>query len=119
MNRKICALAAAAAFLVAFMAPEPASAQKHGGILKMYMADSPAGLSCAAGCRLLAGLPCLSCRAICGSVRSAPARSSSSILAFTAGKFDMTFPYSVTIPLLRDVNSQAPQAICELAPGTV
>src|SRR6266550_3229631 len=27
------------------MVPEPASAQKHGGILKMYMADSPASMS--------------------------------------------------------------------------
>ena len=33
-----------------------------------------------------------------------------------AGKFDMTFPFQVTIPLLKDVRSQAPQAMCELAP---
>jgi peptide/nickel transport system substrate-binding protein len=41
---------------------------------------------------------------------------STAILAFVAGKFDMTFRYSVTAPLLKDVNSQMPQAICELAP---
>src|SRR3954454_6328701 len=37
--------------------------------------------------------------------------------AFIAGNFDMSFPYEVTVPLLKDVKSQAPQAICELAPG--
>jgi len=41
---------------------------------------------------------------------------STAILAFVAGKFDMTFAYSVTEPLLKDVNSQMPEAICELAP---
>src|SRR5262244_1218727 len=41
---------------------------------------------------------------------------STAVLAFVAGKFDMTFPYSVTATLLKDVNSQMPQAICELAP---
>jgi peptide/nickel transport system substrate-binding protein len=40
---------------------------------------------------------------------------STAILAFVAGKFDMTFRYSVTAPLLKDINSQMPQAICELA----
>ena len=40
-------------------------------------------------------------------------------LAFVAGKFDMTFPYGVTVPLLKDVKSQAPQAICELTPDNV
>src|SRR5713226_7225950 len=41
---------------------------------------------------------------------------STAILAFIAGKFDMTFPFQVTIPLLRDIKSQAPRAICELRP---
>jgi peptide/nickel transport system substrate-binding protein len=41
---------------------------------------------------------------------------STATLAFVAGKFDMTFPYSLEVPLLRDVKSQMPQAICELAP---
>jgi peptide/nickel transport system substrate-binding protein len=39
---------------------------------------------------------------------------STAILAFIAGKFDLTFPYEVTVPLLKDVTTQAPQAICEL-----
>jgi len=41
---------------------------------------------------------------------------STATLAFVAGKFDMTFPYSLEVPLLRDVKNQMPQAICELAP---
>jgi peptide/nickel transport system substrate-binding protein len=36
------------------------------------------------------------------------------MLAFTAGKFDMTFSFNVSIPLLKDVASQAPDAICKL-----
>jgi peptide/nickel transport system substrate-binding protein len=42
---------------------------------------------------------------------------STAILAFTAGKFDLTFPYEVTVPLMKDVKSQAPKAICELVPS--
>src|ERR1700730_9606831 len=41
---------------------------------------------------------------------------STAILAFVAGKFDMTFPFQVSIPLLREVKLQAPEARCELAP---
>ncbi len=41
---------------------------------------------------------------------------STATLAFVAGKFDMTFPYSLEVPLLRDVKSQMPEAICELVP---
>ena len=44
---------------------------------------------------------------------------STAILAFAAGKFDLTFPDEVTIPLLKDVKSQAPQAICEVRPTNV
>src|SRR5437762_8787373 len=33
---------------------------------------------------------------------------STAILAFVANKFDMTFPYSVTVPLLKDIKSQMP-----------
>jgi peptide/nickel transport system substrate-binding protein len=44
---------------------------------------------------------------------------STRILAFVAGDFDMTFNADVTVPLLKDVNSQAPKAICELAPTYV
>jgi peptide/nickel transport system substrate-binding protein len=44
---------------------------------------------------------------------------STAILAFVAGKFDMIFPHSLQIPLLKDVKSQMPQAICELAPSGI
>src|SRR5262249_3336238 len=40
-------------------------------------------------------------------------------LAFVAGKFDMTFPYALSVPLLKDVNNRMPQAICELTPTAV
>ena len=40
-------------------------------------------------------------------------------LAFIAGKFDMTFPYALSVPLLKDVNNRMPQAICELTPTAV
>jgi len=43
---------------------------------------------------------------------------STRMLAFTVGKVDMTFPYGVSIPLLKDVKSQAPQAICETTVAT-
>jgi peptide/nickel transport system substrate-binding protein len=41
---------------------------------------------------------------------------STAALAFVSGKLDMTFPNSLTAPLLRDVQNQAPQAICEMTP---
>ena len=41
---------------------------------------------------------------------------STAILAFAAGKFDLTYPYEVTIPVMKDVQSQAPQAVCDLTP---
>jgi peptide/nickel transport system substrate-binding protein len=44
------------------------------------------------------------------------ANRSTAILAFVAGKFDMTFPYEVSIPLVKQVQNQAPQAICEVKP---
>lgn len=44
---------------------------------------------------------------------------STSLLAFVAGKLDMTFPYEVTVPLLKDIRAQAPDAICELRPRGV
>jgi peptide/nickel transport system substrate-binding protein len=44
---------------------------------------------------------------------------STAVLAFIARKLDMTWPYSVRTPLLKDVRSQAPEAICELAPNNV
>src|SRR4029077_14017554 len=39
---------------------------------------------------------------------------STAILGFVAGQFDVTWPYSVSVPLLKDIKSQAPQAICEM-----
>ncbi len=44
---------------------------------------------------------------------------STAILAFTSGKFDMTFPTEVSIPLLKDVKKQAPKAVCVVAPTNV
>jgi peptide/nickel transport system substrate-binding protein len=40
---------------------------------------------------------------------------STAILAFAAGKFDLTFPYELTVPLMKDVKQQVPQAVCNLA----
>jgi peptide/nickel transport system substrate-binding protein len=44
---------------------------------------------------------------------------STAILAFVAGKFDLTFPTEVSIPLLKDVKTQAPNAVCVVAPNNV
>jgi len=44
---------------------------------------------------------------------------STAILAFVAGKFDITFPTEVSIPLLKDVKQQDPSAICVTAPLNV
>jgi len=41
---------------------------------------------------------------------------STALLGFIAGKFDLTFPFDVSIPLLKEVKEQAPQAVCVLAP---
>ena len=41
---------------------------------------------------------------------------STAVLALISGKFDTAFPYSLTVPLLRDVKSQMPQAMCEMGP---
>jgi peptide/nickel transport system substrate-binding protein len=41
------------------------------------------------------------------------------ILALVSGKVDMIHPYTLTVPLLKDIKSQAPQAICELAPQNI
>ena len=37
-------------------------------------------------------------------------------MAFIAGQFDMTFPYEVTVPNMKDIKSQMPDAICEITP---
>jgi peptide/nickel transport system substrate-binding protein len=44
---------------------------------------------------------------------------STAVLGFVAGKFDMTFPWEITIPLLKDIKNQAPQATCEVEPLNV
>ena len=44
---------------------------------------------------------------------------STRVLAFIAGKFDMTTPFNLTIPLMRDIQGQAPQANCVLTPTNV
>ena len=44
---------------------------------------------------------------------------STAILAFLSGKVDMTFPYQVTVPVLREIAAQAPDARCELQPTGV
>jgi peptide/nickel transport system substrate-binding protein len=41
------------------------------------------------------------------------------ILAFIAGKYDLTFAGSLTVPLTHDVERQRPDAICEIPPGSV
>jgi len=44
---------------------------------------------------------------------------STAVLGFISGKFDMTFPTEVTVPLLKDVKSQAPNAVCVTEPNNV
>jgi peptide/nickel transport system substrate-binding protein len=41
---------------------------------------------------------------------------STRVLAFIAGEFDMTFSLDLTVALVKDVESQLPNAICELQP---
>jgi peptide/nickel transport system substrate-binding protein len=38
---------------------------------------------------------------------------STAILGFITRQFDMTFPTEVSAPLLKDINGQAPQAVCQ------
>jgi len=42
---------------------------------------------------------------------------STAVLAFLAKKFDMTFPFGLTVPLMKTIKKDAPDAICELAPA--
>ncbi len=44
---------------------------------------------------------------------------STAILAFVAGRFDMIFPYELTVPLVEDVKKQMPDAICDISPMNV
>ncbi len=41
------------------------------------------------------------------------------VLAFIAGEFDMTFNADITVPLLKDIQAKAPQAVCEFRPTNV
>src|SRR5262249_18348792 len=44
---------------------------------------------------------------------------STGVLAFVAGKVDMTSPYFLQVPVVSDVKNQAPDAICQLVPVNV
>ena len=44
---------------------------------------------------------------------------STAALAFISGKFDMTFPYDLTVPQFSDMRTQMPQAVCQLSPGNI
>ena len=44
---------------------------------------------------------------------------STGVLAFVAGKVDLTSPYFLQVPVVSDVKNQAPEAICQLAPVNV
>jgi peptide/nickel transport system substrate-binding protein len=44
---------------------------------------------------------------------------STGVLAFVAGKVDMTSPYFLQVPVVSDVKNQAPEAICHLVPVNV
>ena len=65
---------------------------------------------------LLEAGPALSRRR--SSTRSSRNRSTA-ILAFVAGKYELTFAGTLTIPLTRDLQKQRPDAICEMPPGSV
>lgn len=38
------------------------------------------------------------------------------LLAFETGEFDITFPSDVSVPLMKDIKAQAPNAICQMIP---
>src|SRR6516225_6753795 len=44
---------------------------------------------------------------------------STGVLTFLAGKADLTSPYYLQVPVLNDIRSQAPEAICNLVPVNV
>ena len=44
---------------------------------------------------------------------------STAILAFASDRFDVTFPFDITIPLIKDLKTQAPWALCEIASSNV
>lgn len=44
---------------------------------------------------------------------------STALLSFVSGRFDMTFPFEMTIPLVRDIKTQMPSAVCEVVTTNV
>ena len=44
---------------------------------------------------------------------------STAMLSFVSGKFDVTFPYEITVPLVGDIKAQKPDAICDISPMNV
>jgi peptide/nickel transport system substrate-binding protein len=44
---------------------------------------------------------------------------STGVLAFLAGTVDMTSPYFLQVPVLKDITAQAPQAVCKLVASNV
>ncbi len=40
---------------------------------------------------------------------------STAMLAFQSGRIDLTFPWEVTIPLMKDIKTQAPTAVCQVS----
>jgi len=47
------------------------------------------------------------------------ANRSTAMLSFVSGKFDMTFPFEVTVPLVGDIKAQMPAAQCDISPMNV
>ena len=41
---------------------------------------------------------------------------STAILAFVAGKFDLTFPFGITVPLMKNIKAEAPKTVCDVEP---
>ncbi len=41
------------------------------------------------------------------------------VLAFVSGKVDMTFPFDVTVALMKDIAKEAPSAVCDLEPSGI
>jgi len=42
---------------------------------------------------------------------------STAILAFIAGKFDLTFPFGLTVPLMKNIQAEVSKAVCEVEPA--
>jgi peptide/nickel transport system substrate-binding protein len=44
---------------------------------------------------------------------------STAVLAFIAGRYDLTFPYEMTVALVGDIQQQMPKAVCDISPMNV